>query len=75
MTKGIVVAAIATALTIVAALMFMTKLYSDYASAIYQFTTEDGEVKHGWCKTNQPWPECKTEYNDWYKVKDYEKIK
>lgn len=75
MTKGIVISAMITALMIVFGLMFMARLYSDYASATYQFTTEDGEVKRGWCKTNQPWPECKTEYNEWYKVKDYERIK
>lgn len=75
MTKGTIIAAIITALGIVGLMMTLAYSYYKVATATYTFTTYDGEVKRGWCKTNQPWPECKTEYNEWYKVKDYERIK
>ena len=75
MTKGTVIAAMVTALAIAGTMMALAQSYYRIATATYTFTTEDGERKYGWCKTNQPWVECKTEYNQWYKVKDYERIK
>lgn len=63
MTKGAVITAMIAALAIVGVLMSLAHSYADLATATYIFTTEDDEVKYGWCKTNQPQPECKTEYN------------
>lgn len=75
MKKSVIISATIIALVITTTLMFLAHQYQKMLVPNYQFTTEAGEVKRGWCKTNQPWSECKSEYNVWYKVKDYERIK
>lgn len=41
----------------------------------YEFVTLSGERKRGWCDTKLEVPKCKSEFGNWYEVKQFERIR